>query len=478
MPFAFAPFHYYFIAPIALSVLLLVWLYSSTKQAFIQGLLFGFGLFGIGISWVYISIHRFGGTDIFLASLITALFIVVLSLFPALQGYCLARFYPEKRYTKVLFAFPASFVLSEWIRSWLFTGFPWLLVGYSQTNSPLKGFLPFIGTYGVSFLVALSAALLIIVLKHRGKARYLSIIGLIVLWIAGELCSFIPWTQPYGKPMTVSIIQGDVPQELKWSPDQVLPTINHYIDLTKPHWKSDLILWPEAAIPLLLREAQPVIDQLSQQAEKNNTTLILGIPIEQNQKFYNAAIAIGNGSGTYYKKHLVPFGEYLPLEKLLHGLINFFNLPMSDFIPGPAHQKLITINNNTNVAIFICYEVAYASLVRQDLPDARILITLSNDAWFGDSFAADQHFQIAQTRAIETGRYMLVSTNNGLSGIIAPNGKVINTLPKFKSAVLSATIRKMYGTTRFDISGNYPILIGSFFLLIIAFRRKRGDSRK
>ena len=467
LPFAFAPFYWFWLAPLPIAGLLALWLKANPKQAALRGWLFGLGMFGVGTSWVYISIHQFGGTSIPLALLFTALLIVVLALFPATQGYLLTRFFPNNKLSKLLLAFPASWVLFEWIRAWFLTGFPWLYLGYSQTNSPLRGYATIFGAYGASFAVALTAALIIAIIIRKGKTRLYCFIGLILLWLLGGTLSTIHWTKPINKPISISIIQGNIPQQLKWSPEQVAPTMESYKKLTEKNWNSDLIIWPEAAIPLLAQYAQDYLNELDTKAKQHKASIILGVPAQpNNQKVYNAAIVLGDGQGTYYKQHLVPFGEYLPFEHWLRGLINFFNLPMSNFSSGPKNQLLL-IAKKIKIAPYICYEVAYAELVRRDLPQAQLLITMSNDAWFGNSFAAEQHVQIGQMRSIETGRYMLFATNNGITAIISPDGKLIKTLPRFKTAVLTDNVYAMTGATPWIALGSWVVILGCLMLLII-----------
>lgn len=440
LPLAFAPWHYFWLAPLTTAILLYIWLKSTTWHAALNGWLFGLGMFGVGASWVYISIHRFGGASILLSLILTALFVITLAIFIAICGYCMRKLAPKK----FIISFPIFWVLFEWIRSHLFTGFPWLLLGYSQTNSCLRGYAPIIGVYGISFLIAFSAALIVAVFKSRKKL--FSIIILILIWIIGGLLVSINWTKPIGKPITISIVQGNIPQQLKWSPDQIAPTMQHYKNLTQPYWDSNIILWPEAAIPLPLPYAQTFVNQLSITAKKHHASLILGIPIQINSQYYNAAIALGAGSGKYHKQRLVPFGEYVPFESILRGLFAFFDLPMSEFVKGPKKQNLLHAGNIL-IASYVCYEVAYAHLVHQNLPQAQLLITISNDAWFGESIAAAQHLQIGQMRCLETGRYMLFSTNNGITAIINPQGKIIKQLPRFKSLVLTGKVYAMQGET-------------------------------
>jgi apolipoprotein N-acyltransferase len=473
LPFAFAPLQYFWIAPLSIAILLIVWLDTiSAIRAAIYGLCFGLGMFGVGTSWVYISIHRFGNTSIPLAIIFTSLFVITLALFPALQGYCLIRFYRRDNIlTKALIIFPSSWVLCEWLRSWIFTGFPWLLLGYSQVNSPLRGYAAVFGVYGVTLLTTLSAGLLVVIIKNFKKSWHSLIfcaISLLIIWFVGSLLVTIKWTQPQGNAIEVSIIQGNISQELKWLPEQLMPTLQRYRNLTLQHLHSDIIVWPEAAIPLSLKAAQPYINQLAKLAKKQHATLIFGIPVQHinGAKYYNAAIAVGEGNGMYYKRRLVPFGEYVPFERYLRGMFNFFNLPMSEFIAGSAKQKPLTAANS-KIAPYICYEVAYTNLVRQNLPQVQLLMTISNDAWFGDSLAAAQHLQIAQMRCLETGRYMLFSTNNGITAIINPQGKIIKQLPKFQTAVLSGKVYAMRLLTPYIHIGSWPIVWLCLGLMVV-----------
>lgn len=264
------------------------------------------------------------------------------------------------------------------------------------------------------------------------------------------------------------MVQGDIPQALKWDQAYVQTTLKRYLDLTEPYWHSSLIIWPEAAIPLLAQDAKPFLTLINTQATQAHATLMTGIPVQDGFTYYNAMLALGNGQGIYYKRHLVPFGEYLPFSSLLRGLINFFNIPMSDFSEGPEHQALMQANGHP-IAAFICYEIAYPELVRTDLPQAKLLINISDDAWFGHSFAAAQQLQIGQMRALETGRYALFSTNNGITAIVSPDGAIQARAPAFQPAVLTGQITFMQGETPWVKLGTYPLLILLSIFCAIAF---------
>jgi len=479
LPFAFAPYHLFILAPITIAILFYFWQNTTPWQAAFRGFTFGIGMYGFGISWVYISIHHFGGFPMILAISITALFVLILSLFPMIQGYCLTRWYKKHNLLTLLIVFPASWVLLEWIRGWIFTGFPWLYLGYSQATHPLSGYAPILGIYGTSFLVALSASLLVAIITSKNRIRYSTLFLLLIIWIGGFLLKSVNWTYPVTKPISVSIVQGNIPQTLKWQPEKILPTIDLYEKLTTKHLDSQLIIWPEAAVTLALRQAKPYLKPLIHALKRHHTSLIAGIPIATTDAhaplhFYNAAIVLGNGHGIYYKRHLVPFGEYLPFEYwLLHHATRVFirnlGIPIPISIPGPKKQPLLVVAQHILIAPYICYEIAYAELVRHDLPKAQALITMTDDAWFGHSAAAAQHLQIGQFRSIETGRYMLFATNNGISAIVNAKGNIVKTIPRFKTDVLSGHFYAMKGETPWVHIGTWPIMIALIALLLLPF---------
>jgi len=466
LPLAFAPFGFYPLAVICPALLLMVWLPATAQQAFNRGLLFGIGLFGIGASWIFVSIHEFGNTSFFLAGLITAIFVFVLGMFIAAQGYFFTRFFPTNTGYKLCLAFPCCWVMFEWLRSWVLSGFPWLFLGASQTAAPLRGFAPLVGEFGLSFLVALSSGLLVYAYCKKHRA-WLSITALIVLWACGAALTLQHWTQPEGKPLQISIVQGNIPQQMKWDPAYLQMTLQRYSELTQPHWNSQLVFWPEAAIPLLYQQAKPFLDGMAAQAKQHNAAFITGIPVQDGFDYYNAIVALGTGQGIYYKRHLVPFGEYVPLDSLLRGLIGFFDIPMSNFSAGPAHQEQLHAANLV-IAPFVCYEIAYPNLVLPELPQANLLVTLSNDAWFGHSFASAQHLQISQLRALETGRYHIFGSNTGVSAIIDPQGNIQASTPAFQSVVLTNTVLKMTGATPLVTIGVNAVLLSVALLLFLA----------
>lgn len=474
LPFAFAPYHMYFLAVICPAVLLTTWLSASAKRACWRGFIFGLGFFSIAVYWVFISIHTYGNTPVIIAFIITAGFILLLSGCIAVNGLLFRWLFPKPNYLNLTLGFASSWVLLEWLRGWLFTGFPWVFLGYSQIDSPLAGFAPVLSVYGVSFMVALSSGLLINAFRGKKAALY-SILLLIILWAAGFGLSNINWTKPIGKPVTVSLIQGDIAQSLKWDPEKVPNTLALYHTLTLQNINSDIIVWPEAAIPIWLSQAQDFTTPLNKQLLAHRTALLAGVPIvnAERTEIYNAATVLGNGTGTYYKRHLVPFGEYVPLESLLRGLIGFFDLPMSNLSPGAYRQDPVILAG-IPTAVAICYEIAYDVEFMNNFPAAKLIVTISDDSWFGQSWAAEQQTQISQMRSLETGRYQLVATNDGLTALIDNKGKILKSAPRFQVAILKGEIYNVEGDTPITMIGIYSIivllLIG--FIVAILFDRK------
>jgi apolipoprotein N-acyltransferase len=472
LPGAFAPHHLWPLAIISPAMLLWIWQKNQTaKQAFISGLVYGLGLFGMGVSWVFVSIHRFGNTNIPIAILITALLVIVLALFIATQGYILKRFFRGNTTAFCLLGFPSSWVLFEWLRSWLFTGFPWLYLGYSQLETPLSGYAPILSVYGVSTAVLLTSGALITILMGNRKTKSFSSLLIIVIWGIGFLLQQQNFTQQNPKPYTVSLVQGNIePFDKFASEDPIGSTEKIYGKLTEPVWGADLILWPESAIPLPLPYSKSYIDQLDKKARLHHTTLITGIQVINPQgEYHNSLIALGEGHGVYHKYHLVPFGDFLPFDHWLRGLIGFFDLPMSSFTPGPTQQPLISAND-LKITPLICYEIAFPELLRDTLRNADVIITLSEDGWFGESWGPHQHLEIAQMRALETGRTVLRATTSGITAIIDPKGKLTNTIPQFQATVLSGRFYSMTGETPWSKIGLWPLLALLFGCFILPGR--------
>ena len=480
-PLAFAPLGLFPLALVALVLLFSVWIGASPRRALWRGWLFGVGQFGVGVSWVYVAIHDFGHASIFLAGFLTALSVAFLALFPAALGYVVARFFPAAEQTAgqtaeqkkilliLLTAWPAAWTFFEWLRGWMFTGFPWLNAGYSQIDTPLAGLAPVLGVYGVSWAVAFSAGLLLTLLLAGKKQRIAALAALVTLWVGSAALGQIQWTQAQGNPLRVALVQGNIPQAIKWQPEQAQRTLDLYLDLTRQHWGSDLIVWPEAALPVLYHEvADNYLAALQSEARARHTDMLIGISVLEpdSKRYYNSMLSLGSSSGFYYKRHLVPFGDYLPFDDWLRGVIGFFDLPMSGYSAGPATQPLLEAAGY-KIGVSICYEDVFGEEVIKGLPQAALLVNGTNNAWYGDSFAPHQALQMSRMRALETGRYLLRATTNGISAVIDARGGIVVRSPQFATHVVTATAQPMAGATPYVRWGNYAILI----LLVVALVR-------
>ena len=467
---AFSPFGWFPIAFISPAILLAIWLRSRPLQALWQGWIFGISFFGVGVSWVYISIHSFGNANIFLAVLITILFIFVLSLFPAIQGFFFSLFRKKFSILISLFIFPAWWVICEWLRSELFTGFPWLFLGYSQISSPLRGFGPIVGVYGISLVVALISGCLYLLFFHKKIfVKILSVTLIILLFIAGAVLSALRWIHPQKESVKVSLVQGNISQWQKWDVDQLLSILQIYRSETKRHWNTDIIVWPEAAIPAYPRQVSFFLKNLDEEAKQHKTTLIIGIPIyqEKTEKTFNGVIVMGDGKGFYLKRHLVLFGEYTP-PFFSAVIMKYFNIPLSDLNPGPQCQLPLSAKN-ISFAPFICYEIAYSREVLASLSEKQFIVVVSDDSWFNGTIASSQQLQIAQMRALETGRYVLYSTNTGITAIINPQGKIQQSAPQDRQIVLSGEIYPVTGKTPLMKWNYYPVAGIIILFLLMTF---------
>ena len=479
MPFSFAPYEQPIFALLSIILLMLVWADVSSQRAFFRGWLFGLGMFGAGVSWVHISMNLYGGVSLPLAIALTSLFVMFYALFPAITGYCARRFSTEGKHQlarEYLLIIPAFWVFFEWFRGLLFTGFPWLTVGYGQINMPISGFAPVFGVYSISFALVMTAALLVywFLSGNRVMLRVAPLIAF--LWLIPGLMKQAEWSTPIDEPVSVSMIQGNVAQDQKWLPEQLRPTLDMYTRLSRENWGDDLIIWPETAIPAFYHQVLPFLKDIAQEARMNDSELLVGLPVynKREDEYFNSMLSLGENEIFYEKTHLVPFGEYLPLKDWLGDIVNFFNIPMSNFSPGRQEKPLLTLANQP-MGISICYEDVFGEEVAAALPEATVLINASNDAWFGDSIAPHQHLQIARMRALETGRFLLRSTNTGVSAFIDNKGEVILQSPQFEVDVLSAEIQPMTGMTPYAVFTNIPIVLLTMLMLLVAYvlgRRK------
>ena len=475
-PLGFAPFH----LP-GLLILSIAGLYSliitNQKSSFALGFFYGLGYFTCGVSWVIVSIHSYGEINYFLSGLIVLGFISYLSLFPAI---CCMVFYYFKHQKSQLFntlLFGCIWVSGEYIRAHLFTGFPWLLIGSSQIDTPLKYCLPIVGIYGVSLLVAISAALIIAACQEQTMRRYYYVIAFVLIIITPSALQKIDWTQSQEDAVTIGAVQANLAMRSKWDEALLWDILKNYEHQVNKLLGKQVIILPESSIPLPSTYLQNYLQKLHRKAIRAKTSLLMGIvePTDSNQtNFYNSMISLGNASGTYAKRQLVPFGEYIPQP--FRTINDWLNLPSSNVIPGKNNQPLIKIANH-RIASLICYELAYPQLLRQQLPIGEWIVSISDNGWFGHSFASYQQLQMAQVLAILTGRFHVVVNNDGLSSIINPNGDIMESLPPFSSGILQGIIYPLAGSTPWVIWGNSPVFIlcSIFLVFAIFFKTKCID---
>lgn len=515
LPLSLAPFGWW---PLGLvSIAGWLWLLDRSAAGAALGFAYGLGKYGVGVSWVYVSIHLYGGASPVLAGFLVLLFVCGLALFTLLQGwlYVLLRAPPEtasaaegqlaprklaaaRLWRTALFnawLFAAVWVLFEWLLTWFLSGFPWLYPGYGHLQTPLAHLVPLAGVSFASLGVVVTAAFLPLGFVVRGLGWRFRAAALAVAaapWLLGLALSGVQWVAPAGE-RSAALVQGNVDQTVKWLPESRAPIIQRYLDLSEPYWDGPahgkgplprtpaegLIIWPEAAITLFEHEAGELLQGLGRRGEQSGVALVLGLPRLQaraegaggRNRFQNAALALGDGEGRYIKRRLVPFGEYVPLEGLLRGLIEFFDLPMSRAAPGPRRQPLLRVGADA-AALAICYEVAYAELMRSTAADADLLISITNDTWFGRSIGPQQHLQIAQARALENGRWLLRAANSGVTAILDPQGRVAARLPQFEEGVLTGNFQVMQGRTPYSRFGDAWLIALSVISLLLAGLRK------
>jgi apolipoprotein N-acyltransferase len=479
----FAPLHFWPLPMLALAVLFHAWTRSPTpRSAALSGFAFGIGFFLTGVSWVYISMHRYGDMPAVLAALATFLFAAYLSIFGAMAGALVVKVGGDRAALR-LAAAPAAYVLLDWLRGTLFTGCPWLNIGTSQAPAaPLAGFAPYWGAYGVSLIAAMVASLLVIaaIRANPMRLRAAALVVILALHGAGMALRQVEWTHVAGQPVRVALIQGNIPQEIKWRDDVRMRTILDYGRMIEEA-KADIVVVPETALPAYLDELPPeFLRDLVDHAKRAQKEILLGT-VERvrhpdgTQDYYNSLVRItGTPLQSYRKHHLVPFGEYIP--EGFHWVLAILHIPLQDFSRGPDVQPPLRADG-VSFGVAICYEDIFGSEIARFMPAASALVNVSNMAWFGDSLAPEQQLQESQMRALETGRWMVRSTNTGVTAAIGPDGHVESRLPTFTRGTLVATIEPREGATPYSRSGNLPALWAAIAILVLcAVARRRGPA--
>jgi len=463
------------------SVALLYWLLArlSGAQAALRGWAWGVGLFASGVSWVYVSIHVHGYAPAWLAALLTGLFVASLALLPAAMAWLWARWLrPRHSGWLSVFGFAALLIGQEIFRGWFLTGFPWLYQGYAHTDTWLVGWAPLGGVWLTGYLSVLTGCLLIEPRVWRGiRCAATTAVLIATLWLGGLGLAQVEWTRPVGDPLSVALVQADIAQARKWDPAHIDHTLMLYRDLSYAQAPTDILVWPETAVPLLESNARGFVQGVAANLAERGTTLITGIPVDAYEtdgtmRIYNGIMVAKPEPDIYLKHKLVPFGEYVPLEDWLRGLIAFFDLPMSSFTRGPADQPPLHAAGY-RLAPLICYETVYPAFTAKLAAQSELLISISNDSWFGHSIGPLQHLQMARMRSIESGRWMMRGTNNGVTALIDDRGVVRARIPQFRKATLSGWVQPRESLTPYLRAGSWPLGVLVILTLVICIWQRR-----
>lgn len=454
---AFAPRGWWPLGSLCAAGLWWLWVRQTPRRALLSGFAFGFGLFAAGTYWTYTAVHGFGKVPVALGLLLSGALVSIMAAFYAALGWACARARTGSAVADALLLMPAGWVLTEWLRGWVLTGFPWLALGYAQIDSPLVGYAPVFGVYGAGLAAALVAGGLLLLAGTSWRAGTLA---LGVVFLGGYGLGLLRFVHPAGEPVSVAIIQGSISQDEKWQADNRLPTRRLYRDMTQSAFGSRIIVWPETAIPELYHEIVPYLADIDAGARERGSDLVLGVLRydPSTEQIRNGLLALGDDEQWYYKRHLVPFGEYFPVPAFVRSWMRLRNLAYVDLSPGPEHQGVLRAGG-LKLGATICYEDSYGAEQLGVIGDADALVNVSNDAWYGDSSAPHEHLEITRMRAVEAGRYMIRATNNGISALIDPEGAVVARSRQFVPEVLRGEVTPYAGLTPYARTGNAPTLL-------------------
>ena len=471
-PLAFAPWHWSLLLPALLAVPFACVLHTRTlRDGLWVGAGYGVGLFGAGVGWIHNSFFAYGPGDPLIAALGTGGLILVLAGFPllalGLAGAWLRHRAPSWRDGLVL---AASWVMLEWLRCHVAGGFPWLLLGLSQDAGPLRPLLPVGGTLLTGLVLAWTAALPGLLLLRAGGAWMA--LGVTLLASGGLVLLPPDWTRPAGEPVSVALVQPNVRQSIKWHPGHLLEILDDTMEQIEAVLDARLVVLPETALPEYQQNLQDMLQAIDQEAAAAGSTVVLGLPWHAGgRRFHNALLVLGSEQGRYFKRHLVPVGEYTPWASLWPGLSNPIKRRLPDFSPGPARQPPLQLAGHP-AAASICYEDAYPGLWRREAARAHFLVNVSNDGFFGDPLASAQHLQISRVRALEFGKPLLRATNTGISALIGPHGTLHARLDH-GPGVLRGRVQPHVGMTPYARLGDLPALALAGFALLAGFRGAR-----
>ncbi len=461
---AFAPAAQYPVAFVALAVLVHLWMRASPRECFWTGFAFGLGLFGVGVSWVFVSLSRFGGMPAPLAAFATLCFCMLLALFPAAAGWLQARI-PARDALRAALVIPAAWVLAEWLRGWVLGGFPWLSMGYAAVGWPVQGLGPLTGVLGLSFVTVMLGGLLWMLARQR--PRWTAFVAIVATLGATQALRLVEWTQPQGARFPVALLQGNIAQDIKFQPERYARILDTYARLVEES-RASLVILPETALPRLHDRVDPLyFARLQAAVGRNRGDVLVGVPYHASPgEYYNSVVTLGvSPRQVYHKRHLVPFGEFVPPG--FAWVMRWLDIPYSDFARGDVRQAPLDLGGQ-RVAVNVCYEDAFGAEIIRQLPEATLLVNVSNVAWFGDSLAPSQHLQIARLRAIETGRMHLTATNSGITAAIERDGSVALRLPQFVEGRLVVAAQGFSGATPYVRVGDWPALVFALAVLCAA----------
>ncbi len=470
--FSFAPFHFSPVILISMTGLFFLWFNAATRFEGVKlGLWFGFGFFGLGVSWLFSSIYIYSNVLLPVAIVLTFLFIFFLSLFIALSGWIVQYFKQKKRpgFTLVLL-FPAVWIASELLRASIFGGYPFLLLGNTHIDTWLAGYAPVLGVWGVSWAIAITAGILLWL--YLSRAWVVGSISLSLLWAVGGMLQDVQWVEPVDASVEIALLQGNIPQEEKWVQSMFLPTLKAYVSMTKQHLDADVIVWPETAIPAYYDVVEKgALSSFIKDIQLLDVDVLVGAiagdPASDN--YYNALINLNRPEERYYKHHLVPFSEFFPFHDVFDYLSSLFDIPFATFTHGDKNQSPLMLGGQ-HVGLSICYEMAFGNELATQLPEANYLITVSNDAWFAHTFEPAQQMQEVQMRALELGREIARSTNTGFTAIVDIKGQIKQQIPPYERGVLRGEVQPYEGLTFYAEWGKMPVLfiLFSFFAFLFA----------
>jgi apolipoprotein N-acyltransferase len=438
-----------------------MWLWQGTSPRFAAGLgfAFGFGCIAAGTWWIYISVHDVNGAPVWLALLLMALLSALMALYYALLGYVAGRWLPAGGTWRLLVGLPALWLLLEWLRGMLFTGFPWLSLGYALTDTPLASLAPVLGVYGLSGLLLLSAGAVLLLVQGKRRERVYAGLVLLLPWVIAVALQPVQWTHASGAPVSVAITQGAIPQNIKWLSANRAPTRATYKELNRQALGARLIVWPEAAVTELANQIPQYLAGIYNDSRPRNSDVMMGVLRmgDSSDNVYNSIMTLTDPLAFYDKRHLVPYSEYFPVPEWVRGWLRRLDLPYQDISKGIESQPLLRAGG-LSIAATICYEDAFGNAQRHLVRDADVLVNVTNDAWFGHSPARYQHFQINRLRALEAQRYLIRAANDGVSAIVGPDGRVEQQASEFRTAVLRGTVTPRRGLTPYIRMGDWPVV--------------------